>query len=249
MPGQLGQARTATWRIDPRSFATSFHRPLCSGSGRCYTLEVPSALLAASRLRTSSTRSGRLRLRSSLFALGAVAGTTAILGWNQFSRSLHLESPEKAAERSVVRLDGKPTMQRIISAEELGKHSDGTSLWVAIDGDVWDVTDFYMRHPGGPQFLVDRGGQDVTQIFQRTHAQGVLEKTLSHDLLIGRLEEKNTLALSEVKDESTQIKMAREALFGVDSMVNLDDFEVSLSERLDGCETDMSTEVRQGPVS
>ena len=45
-----------------------------------------------------------------------------------------------------------------ISLEELRKHTDEKSLWVAYDGDVFDITDFYFGHPGGSDRLLMAGG-------------------------------------------------------------------------------------------
>ena len=46
-----------------------------------------------------------------------------------------------------VLFDIKPT--RVITDKELMEHNSEDSLWVAIHGRVFDLTDFYMEHPGG----------------------------------------------------------------------------------------------------
>ena len=42
---------------------------------------------------------------------------------------------------------------RAITKEELTKHATDESMWVVMDGSVLDVTEFYMRHPGGPNLI------------------------------------------------------------------------------------------------
>jgi predicted heme/steroid binding protein len=39
--------------------------------------------------------------------------------------------------------------------------------WVAIEGSVYDVTDFIAEHPGGPKILKKNCGKDSTELFWR----------------------------------------------------------------------------------
>lgn len=43
-----------------------------------------------------------------------------------------------------------------ISAEEIARHCDASSLWISVDGTVYDLTSFLDAHPGGPSALLDR---------------------------------------------------------------------------------------------
>ena len=58
---------------------------------------------------------------------------------------------------------GSSTMSRVISQAELAKHRDGDSIWIAIDGDVYDVSQF-KAHPGGFSPLEDVAGGDVSKV-------------------------------------------------------------------------------------
>ncbi len=40
-------------------------------------------------------------------------------------------------------------MAKIISAAELAKHKQPNDYWLAIDGNVYDVSKYIMMHPGG----------------------------------------------------------------------------------------------------
>ena len=42
---------------------------------------------------------------------------------------------------------------RAITKEELTQHATEESMWVVMDGSVMDVSDFYRRHPGGPNLI------------------------------------------------------------------------------------------------
>lgn len=48
--------------------------------------------------------------------------------------------------------------ERTISADELKKHSKQGDCWLAIHGNVYDVSDFMDDHPGGGDVLLDAAG-------------------------------------------------------------------------------------------
>ena len=48
--------------------------------------------------------------------------------------------------------------------EEIFEHNTKASLWLLIEGKVYDVTKF--RHPGGQQLLISNAGQDATTQFE-----------------------------------------------------------------------------------
>lgn len=77
-------------------------------------------------------------------------------------------------------------MSKIISLSELKQHNNSESAWVAIDGDVYDVTKFLPMHPGGAMLLEAYCGTDATESFFDMHRSEVLLKYKR--MIIGRLE-------------------------------------------------------------
>ena len=78
------------------------------------------------------------------------------------------------------------------TVEEVKKHNKSDSLWIVSDSQVYDVTDFAGRHPGGLDVLVKHGGDEVADLMhdvinhQHTEtAYQILEKyhigQLDHD--------------------------------------------------------------------
>ena len=61
-----------------------------------------------------------------------------------------------------------------ISLEELAKHNTAESCWVAINGVVYDVTEFLNHHPGGPGPLLAAGGTVATTKFEAFHRDNIL---------------------------------------------------------------------------
>lgn len=64
----------------------------------------------------------------------------------------------------------------VFSLSEVAKHNTMESAWVAIDGDVYDVTKFIPMHPGGSSLLLQYSGRDVTEDFFDMHRTDVLLK-------------------------------------------------------------------------
>lgn len=64
---------------------------------------------------------------------------------------------------------------RMISASELSDHNtEAAGYWIAIEGTVWDVTEFITSgaHPGGSKILISHCGKDGTGAFKPIHPPG-----------------------------------------------------------------------------
>lgn len=67
-------------------------------------------------------------------------------------------------------------MAAIYSLAEVAKHNTKESSWIAIDGDVYDITKFIIAHPGGAGLLEPYAGTDATETFFDLHRTDVLLK-------------------------------------------------------------------------
>ena len=56
-----------------------------------------------------------------------------------------------------------------ITASEVGKHSTTDDCWTIIDGNVYDMTQFFNRHPGGASAIQGLCGRDGTSEFRGQH--------------------------------------------------------------------------------
>lgn len=52
-----------------------------------------------------------------------------------------------------------------IDIAEVAQHDDSASCWIAVEGTVYDVTDWLPDYPGGPATLLAICGTDATQAF------------------------------------------------------------------------------------
>ncbi|CAG2103910.1 unnamed protein product [Medioppia subpectinata] len=54
--------------------------------------------------------------------------------------------------------------------DEVAKHKTKDSLWIIISGEVFDVTKFVAKHPGGCDPIMNFAGKDATNAFVGTHS-------------------------------------------------------------------------------
>ena len=55
---------------------------------------------------------------------------------------------------------------RSVTVAELAKHhASAGSSWLAIGGEVYDVTEFALDHPGGEDILLQYAGTDATDMY------------------------------------------------------------------------------------
>jgi len=74
-------------------------------------------------------------------------------------------------------IQGEPPSSTLpsISLEELAQHqSINAGVWTAIDGKVYDMTEFLEEHPAGPESIMDVAGKDGTEVFLGVHTLPML---------------------------------------------------------------------------
>jgi len=87
-------------------------------------------------------------------------------------------SPTKTAAPSAT-----PELTKL-TLEEVMKHDSGTSCWSIVYGNVFDLTKWISKHPGGPAVIRAICGKDGTSAFEGQHAgQGRPANQLSNYLL------------------------------------------------------------------
>jgi len=79
-------------------------------------------------------------------------------------------------------------MSRSFTVAEVAKHKDESSMYLIVDGGVYDITNFVHEHPGGDKILKRMAGKDASKQFWKYHNQAVLEK-YGDRLRIGAVQE------------------------------------------------------------
>jgi L-lactate dehydrogenase (cytochrome) len=70
----------------------------------------------------------------------------------------HLDSEKGSTARAAPSSDAF----KQIPYSEVQKHTSKDSCWVIIEGQVYDVTSFLSKHPGGAKVILKNAGRDVT---------------------------------------------------------------------------------------
>lgn len=55
------------------------------------------------------------------------------------------------------------------SAKQVAKHSSASDCWTVVQGNVYDVTSWISRHPGGASAITGMCGRDATASFTSEH--------------------------------------------------------------------------------
>jgi hypothetical protein len=91
-----------------------------------------------------------LDLLSSPLVIGIILGVIGIVAYFMFSGGnpqVHVE-PEPAPKPT------KPKPKGPFTVEEVAKHNKNNDYWIIINGKVYDVSDFYLEHPGNARDLL-----------------------------------------------------------------------------------------------
>ncbi|THH13281.1 hypothetical protein EW146_g6914 [Bondarzewia mesenterica] len=137
---------------------------------------------------------------------------------------VHLDSStHTASESSAPDAFQKPT--RLIPFSELQQHTDGNSLWVLIDGKVYDAAYILETHPGGRNPLIKNAGKDATKAFTHIHRPGTLD-SLPPEAYIGPIDPATVPKVNKKPtEEEKRIAKARAALPPPEAALNLREIE------------------------
>eukprot|EP00122_Pirum_gemmata_P003688 Pgem_evm1s3338 len=77
--------------------------------------------------------------------------------------------------------------------QEVSEHSTAEDLWVIWNNKVYDVTEFSISHPGGPDIILMSGGKDVTRTMADSseHEHSTFAYDMMEEYLIGEITEED----------------------------------------------------------
>ena len=113
----------------------------------------------------------------------------------------------------------------MITFSELAAHSSQKSCWVALYGQVYDVTDFLNSHPGGVKSILRWAGKDATEEYDPIHPAGAIKRYLPQKCHLGPLDLSTLPAVAPVSDKAPQ--QSESEVMPLSTVMNLDDFEIS----------------------
>jgi nitrate reductase (NAD(P)H) len=105
-------------------------------------------------------------------------------------------SSEKASSEK----SASPQSGKTFTLADLSKHNKQSDCWIAMNGGVYDATNFLDEHPGGPELIMQHAGKDATQDFSAIHSSSAFK--LIEKLRIGSLPEGEGKRIASKKDGS-----------------------------------------------
>ncbi|CAE6360969.1 unnamed protein product [Rhizoctonia solani] len=167
--------------------------------------------------------------KSSNFYAAAATATLLVGAGVAFAQPLQLDADPRQGQKKSGSAHAKtqtPQAENLISYDEVQKHNTRESCWVVIRGQVYDITDFIPKHPGGVKPIVANAGTDATEIYESIHAKGLIEKMLKPSQHVGALDPATAPAPNpEIEEEEKRIAGARAKLPPLSHVLNLNEFE------------------------
>jgi cytochrome b involved in lipid metabolism len=86
-----------------------------------------------------------------------------------------------------------PPVQKTPSASagyvmaDVAKHNSQGSCWTVVNGEVYDVTSYVSKHPGGQQNILRLCGKDGTSLFENKHGGMSRPEAILTGLKVGNL--------------------------------------------------------------
>lgn len=80
-------------------------------------------------------------------------------------------------------------MSKTFTVSDVATHNKPDNLYIIVDGDVYDLTQFQDDHPGGKKILQRVAGKDASKQFWKYHNEGILKKYQAK-LQVGSLDTK-----------------------------------------------------------
>jgi cytochrome b involved in lipid metabolism len=117
----------------------------------------------------ADTKSLAATVVGAIASLGAVAvlALTFLVG---HSGATAVWANQIAAQDQAAAASANPTAQaKAYTMADVQAHASATSCWTAIDGKVYDVTNWEAKHPGGQQRIVGLCGTDGSAAFHGQH--------------------------------------------------------------------------------
>lgn len=113
-----------------------------------------------------------------------IIGIGAFVYW-QKQEAMEEQLTEQAIKDSQ---NQQPTgEQGNVTASAIAEHNNATSCWSSINGNVYDLTAWIPKHPGGPQAILQLCGIDGSAKFNKQHGGAALQAQVLAGFKIGTL--------------------------------------------------------------
>ncbi|EME46507.1 hypothetical protein DOTSEDRAFT_70495 [Dothistroma septosporum NZE10] len=116
---------------------------------------------------------------------------------------------------------------KLLSTEEISKHTSPEDCWLVIDDQVWDCTSFAPEHPGGAHLLLQYAGRDATEAYNSIHSPSIVRHSLNPACFKGNLD-RSTISTQWTREplpENAAQAVPDSEKPALHTIINLNDFE------------------------
>ncbi|KAM0790948.1 hypothetical protein ACM66B_004253 [Microbotryomycetes sp. NB124-2] len=157
-------------------------------SASSYVLkQISTGQTAASRLGQVG---GHLGLATTIRIDPATKKVNLEFSWDDQQQQQQQSTPQHVqTSETKAAVEAKPAPQqekKEYTLEDVAKHNTKDDCWVAVNGEVLNVTNFLADHPGGAKAILLYAGKDATEEFNMLHEKTVVAK-YAKDTIIGTL--------------------------------------------------------------
>ncbi|KPM38013.1 hypothetical protein AK830_g8559 [Neonectria ditissima] len=145
-------------------------------------------------------------------------------------------------------------MSKTVSRHEVARHDNISDVWIIVNENVYDITEFAPQHPGGPEMnkvIYQFAGRDASDEYNRIHAPSLIKKALEDKNVIGSVDASSASAPSEKLSSNSPVDELDQTNNKppLSTIINLHDFEtvaaLTLSKKawayIDGASNDNLT--------
>jgi cytochrome b involved in lipid metabolism len=136
---------------------------------------------------------GSSRLGAVILGLGTMAAVVLGLSFYLVNRDESLLQRDTSVHAN---------FQGTISAASLAEHAVPTDCWLLIYGNVYDLTEYAPKHPGGRDYVTDFCGMDATRDYALEHPKSLLNTIPMY--LLGTFVEASASVSEEEPTKDTQ---------------------------------------------
>lgn len=94
--------------------------------------------------------------------------------------------------------DKRELKKPFYTRDEVKRHNKKDDLWIIINENVYDMTNFQRTHPGGSRILNIYSGRDATEVFNAFHKEFDRVNRYSKLYHIGKIEPQEAIKLSDI---------------------------------------------------
>ncbi|EGN99589.1 hypothetical protein SERLA73DRAFT_121722 [Serpula lacrymans var. lacrymans S7.3] len=120
------------------------------------------------------------------YLLQTTAAAVEKAGGRLGSLAGHLESKPASSQPAPKPASSSSAPSKEFTSADVAKHNKKEDIWVIVNGQVLDVTNFLPDHPGGEKAIILYAGRDATEEFNMLHDPKVIPR-YAPDAVIGTL--------------------------------------------------------------